>query len=196
MSAWMAAAGLGEMAGNYFMNQANNISNAKEAKKQREWQTNMSNTAHQREVADLKAAGLNPILGMTGGGASSPSGAQAQMNAANMDGALTKTVTTALDRDRLRKEVKAVDSQIELNKQAAQTQQSQEYLNNVNAANVNWDANKKRATFDSDVRTIRTENSARAANANRSESQSNIDSKLQNVDAVLNRVQKLIPFTK
>lgn len=51
--------------------------NAWQAGKNREFQERMSNTAHQREVADLRKAGINPILSAKLGGASTPPGATA-----------------------------------------------------------------------------------------------------------------------
>lgn len=56
--------------------------NAAEAQKNRDWQETMANTAYQRAVTDMKAAGINPILAASNGGAAVPAGGSASTSAA------------------------------------------------------------------------------------------------------------------
>lgn len=83
VTSYNSALGYAQSAYNTSYDQMNKLINeerawsAAQAQKQMDYQTYMSNTAHQREMADLRAAGLNPVLAANNG-ASSPTGAMAE----------------------------------------------------------------------------------------------------------------------
>lgn len=73
----LGSLGLGAAAGiaNYLGQQSANKTNMRIAQEQMAFQERMSNTAYQRAITDMKAAGINPMLAAQVGGASTPPGA-------------------------------------------------------------------------------------------------------------------------
>lgn len=126
-----------------------NNSASKEAAKNRAWQERMDNTKHQREVQDLIAAGLNPILSAHNGG-SVPSGAVAAQT--NPMSGFGDSVNTALKMNTVDKKRLEIEQQ--------QT--------NANEAHLLAQANKANAEYDyiNENRELTRQNTTNAATDN------------------------------
>ena len=79
---------------------------ADQARRQMSFQERMSSSAVQRQVADMRAAGINPILAGRYGGSSSPGGASGSGSMATFEDEITPAISTALQTRRLKQELK------------------------------------------------------------------------------------------
>lgn len=104
---------------NYLNQQQAAAASAQQAREQMQFQERMSNTAYQRQVSDLMAAGLNPSYGMGSGGASSPGGAMGDVKVTDVAGAGLKGVALKFQRMMMDTQLKNLESQTQGNLSSA-----------------------------------------------------------------------------
>lgn len=137
-----AIGGIGGAVLDWFGQNSANEANKELSRDQMAFQERMSSTAHQREVADLEAAGLNPILSAGGGGASSPTGGVIPMQNAINSSKAVDAARALMENELKEKQEHQIDKGIELtNEQIKKTKEETRTIKhsaNINAKEDKW----------------------------------------------------------
>lgn len=150
---------------------------ALEARSNRKFQERMSSTSHQREVADLRAAGLNPMLSARLGGSSTPGGSVGQVS--DFGEVASRGINTAMVAKRQSAEIELLKAQAQA-AYAGANKSNQEAMSvfnemaprirqmeSVSAINE-MSVTQRKQMFELEIEKVKAEISATVATADRS----------------------------
>lgn len=176
-----------------------NESNRQTAREQMAFQERMSNSAYQRAMADMRAAGLNPILAHSSGGASSPSGASSTAVAPRFGDAVSDSVNSGLSAAAVTSQLESQNAStaktvaetmnaLETNKVIQETGRGQRITNARMAATMPSEVSRASALSEQEILSA-----ARAkADLPRAQQQSALDAKFGTWDAFVERISSLL----